>query len=472
MHLSLATVNRMALAFIGTLVALLFTASTGNLYYRITMAVLVTMTMLVALYPFVRNEGEIWSKTVSRPIGVWALTVFIYWVYGSAATLYTDNAIYWATNRDQVVLGQLYFVLGGIALLVGYFALGKGGRQRAKDEGGYVWASWQVAIVLAGLRLGSAAFSFSLVADIKSTRIDEQVLILLESLLSATGWVAVWDSGRAKWLRAAAGGLIIEGLLRTMTAGSRYALFATLVVGVVAAVRLGRASIGKRHLLLLGGLLVGGVLITQASRDMYGYSKTWEPDTKRNEVIEKAVATLADSAFRNAGPVENLFVSVTSYRLAPVDMLAHIIDVLNRPGATFMWGESIYTGLKSVLLPYFLFPDKGSLTSSKEWFHGRVAVYLDTHTNAVQEFYTNFGLGGIIVGMLFLGYVWRILERMTLERCERSTAASAAYMVLVGSILGAEREMHTYLFSMLRTILILAVISLSLSFFRVRRKEV
>jgi hypothetical protein len=101
-------------------------------------------------------------------------------------------------------------------------------------------------------------------------------------------------------------------------------------------------------------------------------------------------------------------------RSANLDLLA---DVIRRtPHEIPYWGGATYLSLVGSFVPRFLWPDKPTKELGQEFGHRYGYVGSRDSRTAINlpilvEFFVNFGLPGIMVGMALVGVVYRLVER-------------------------------------------------------------
>lgn len=456
---------------VATFLLLAATATQGGLAMTLLLAVVIALTAVTLAAPLVILRREAWLRVLARPIGAWAIVSTIYWVVGSSLVLFTSTAIFHTHDEKMLPLAQLYFLLGAWATVIGYF-LGRPLRtQTAFSSVPYArWTTLQVAAVLAGMK----AVTFLLRGDAGAGdlgRVDEQVVIVAGAIVTSLSLVVLFDSAYARWCRLLALVLFGDVILRAATSGSRFAVIglALSVMAVFVLTQSAKPRIWK--LVLLGALVAAGVLLSQASRDLLDYAVYRERGASAGDALGKVLRALGDEQVRSDA-VSNLARTTLSERLAPVDTLAWAIETMEGPRGAFMQGESMLSGFVRVAVPYFLFPEKPGWTPAEGWLSELAGYSGDTHSNATQEFYVNFGLLGILAGLFLVGMIWALLERWLLSPRSRTTGRLAAYVILYGSILTAEREMADYLFATLRLILLVVAIDVALTSYNRRTRGV
>jgi|GEM_PF-2657391 len=430
-------------------------------------AVIILATLGIALLPYRLLRVDPWYKTLTRPIGIWSLSVMLYWVWGSAIGLLTHEAL----NRPNAdlrfaILAQLYFLLGACCLIIGYFSWQRSQASRGCHKAGYRWTSRQVVVLF--LVLSTATLSYMpstnyLAADAEA--INAQIYYISNNILICVAWVVLFEKGRPRLLVFLALVLLLIGAFLSITRGSRSASLFYYAPGFILAVRMAGMVPQRKYLMFGGVLLLASLAVAQTVRTTYGVgSFRKHAETEGSEFIKSISSSLFDEKVISSG-VDDLLNTLSTSRLAAVDNLAESIELAETSASwQFLWGQSMWTGFMSTLLPRFVYPEKGPINTAEDHFNAMRGIYYDsktnadTLTNAPLEFYVNFGVIGVLFGMFFLGIIWRWLERLFVESKSRSTALWVCYLILCQSILVAEQEMHLYLFAMLRAVLIVLLL--------------
>ena len=104
----------------------------------------------------------------------------------------------------------------------------------------------------------------------------------------------------------------------------------------------------------------------------------------------------------------------TTGRSANLDLLA---DVIRRtPSEIPYWGGTTYLSLVGAFVPRFLWPDKPTKELGQAFGHRYGYVGVNNTGTAINlpilvEFYLNFGVIGVVMGMAVVGLIYRLVER-------------------------------------------------------------
>lgn len=423
----------------------------GDFFFQLVMSLLVSITFFLAAFPIYRLKHEELQRVLVRPIGVWSITVLLYWVWGSSLTLFTHKVLFFTRDHYSLLIAQIIYIFGGSALIAGYFYR-KIYSQSVTGTTQYIsrWTTLQVAVIFIVLRLALSYFKQP-TGIVDPDRVDQQVYIFLSMILGPLALVIFFDKFYPSWLRLLVSLSIVENAINALFSGSRFAVIGFFLSFIVAATIVGKYYFKPKHLFSIGLVILIGIIVSQMSRDLYGYSHARTEPIGLSSMINGIIDGLLNPAQRESS-TNFLSHSATSERLGPVDTLALATEVVDVSSGNYMLGQSIYTGLTRVFLPYFLFPSKPAYHSAESWLSNLIGYTGDTHSNATTELYINFGVLGVILGMFVLGNIWRWTESFLLSENNLSTHKYIAYLIFVSSIFTAEREMADYLFVTLRTI--------------------
>lgn len=102
-------------------------------------------------------------------------------------------------------------------------------------------------------------------------------------------------------------------------------------------------------------------------------------------------------------------------RSANLDLLADVI--IRTPREIPYWGGETYLSLVGAFVPRVLWPDKPTKELGQAFGHRYGYIGADDSGTALNlpvlvEFYANFGIAGVIVGMCLVGFIYYVLQRM------------------------------------------------------------
>lgn len=129
-------------------------------------------------------------------------------------------------------------------------------------------------------------------------------------------------------------------------------------------------------------------------------------------------------------------------RSATLDLLA---DVMRRtPSEVPYWGGRTYYTLLGSFVPRFLWPDKPTKTLGNQFGHrygyiGTHDMWTEVNVPYLLEFYANFGVMGVIIGMFIAGAIVRILD-VLLNRPKSSIFRATAALVIIQPIFLIESD--------------------------------
>jgi hypothetical protein len=121
-------------------------------------------------------------------------------------------------------------------------------------------------------------------------------------------------------------------------------------------------------------------------------------------------------------------------RSANLDLLADVI--IRTPREIPYWGGETYLSLVGSFVPRVLWPDKPTKELGQAFGHryGYIGAS-DTNTALnlpiLVEFYANFGIFGVICGMLLVGFIYYVLERTVNNAGQDSLHSLAGVVILI-----------------------------------------
>lgn len=207
---------------------------------------------------------------------------------------------------------------------------------------------------------------------------------------------------------------VVSFLVLAIASGSvAVAAFYGTIIVVAAWIGRGRLSI-----FWISGILFGAVLIislrgvTDQYRRMVWYQDQGGGIAARTEIffglLQQRIA--ADGV---DGAVAQGF-ETTAGRSANLDLLA---DVIRRtPQEVPYWGGETYLSLVGAFVPRFLWPNKPTKELGQAFGHRYGYVGVNDTGTAVNlpilvEFYLNFGVLGVAIGMALVGLIYQLVER-------------------------------------------------------------
>lgn len=175
---------------------------------------------------------------------------------------------------------------------------------------------------------------------------------------------------------------------------------------------------GRLSAIWLVGILVGGVVIVSLRgvsdqyRKIVWYQEQGGGIMQRTqlffELLQQRITTDGVD-----GAITQGF-ETTAGRSANLDLLA---DVIRRtPDEIPYWGGTTYLSLVGAFVPRFLWPDKPTKELGQAFGHRYGYVGVNDTGTAVNlpilvEFYLNFGMIGVVIGMAVVGLIYRLVER-------------------------------------------------------------
>jgi hypothetical protein len=137
---------------------------------------------------------------------------------------------------------------------------------------------------------------------------------------------------------------------------------------------------------------------------------------------EGVVPTIADGA------------SATFERSADMDLFADIVR--RTPFEVPYWNGYTYASLVGSFVPRVLWPNKPTKEIGQAFGHRYSYLYYTNTTTAINlpffvEFYVNYGVIGIVLGMIVVGFIYRILDELINDRRQDLLTSLVGVIVLV-----------------------------------------
>jgi len=212
---------------------------------------------------------------------------------------------------------------------------------------------------------------------------------------------------------------------------------------VVVAAWIGRGRLG---LLWIAGIAFGAVLIISLRGVTDQYRKMVWYQNEGADAIEGPRMFFGLLQQRIAsdgvqGTVEKGF-ATSAGRSANLDLLA---DVIRRtPDDVPYWGGENYLSLVGAFVPRFLWPDKPTKELGQAFGHRYGYLGANDSKTAINlpilvEFYVNFGMLGIALGMFIVGIIYRLVEH-AVNRPGQDDIYSIAGIVLMIPLTNIESD--------------------------------
>ena len=234
--------------------------------------------------------------------------------------------------------------------------------------------------------------------------------------------------------------LILFGVGATVTVGGM------LGAGSIAPVVQLTAIIG--YALWLSGVrirarwIVTAVLVMAFAMSARGVAidfrtKTWISQLKLSPTDRaKLMLTLISRKVDNDGVVATLTsgANATFERSADMDLFA---DVVRRtPSEVPYWNSHTYTSLVGSFVPRMLWPNKPTKEIGQAFGHRYSYLYYTNLTTSINmpflvEFYANFGIIGVLIGMGIVGIIYRVLDELINDPEQDLLASLIGVIVLV-----------------------------------------
>ena len=129
-------------------------------------------------------------------------------------------------------------------------------------------------------------------------------------------------------------------------------------------------------------------------------------------------------------------------RSANLDLLADVI--IRTPNEVPYWGGQTYLSLVGAFVPRVLWPDKPTKELGQAFGHRYGYIGVEDSGTALNlpflvEFYANFGIAGVILGMFLVGFIYYILQR-TVNSPGQDTLHSLVGVVILIPLINIESD--------------------------------
>ena len=350
-------------------------------------------------------------------------------------------------ERYNLPLTLIYVMIGYAALSAGFFLpFGKriGGAIAAKLPEAQ-WEPKKVvkpAMLLFALGLFNSVIGFAIgligYQSVEEIGVFDGLLFLLILFWyqgSFMMWLSVFRMKKVgQFELAAIGGLLLIALSRSALEGNRGGLMQIFILVAFAFVLSGRV-INFKHKLSAGLLIVFVVVVGMI------YGTTFRNIRQTNEKVsfDEYAGTVSDTFERigeqNSGNVLVSGLSSLAERIEGVSSLAVVVSNYEKLAPyeeSYGFDNNIYKDSINFLVPRFLWADKPLATDPASYGE----LYFNFRNNSfaitpMGDLLRNFGPVGIPLGMLFLGFVLRIIYAALIEGLPFSIwRATLFYMIL------------------------------------------
>ena len=129
-------------------------------------------------------------------------------------------------------------------------------------------------------------------------------------------------------------------------------------------------------------------------------------------------------------------------RSANLDVLADVI--IRTPNEIPYWGGETYLSLVGSFVPRVLWPDKPTKELGQAFGHRYGYIGADDSGTSLNlpylvEFYANFGIAGVIIGMCLVGFIYYVLQR-TVNSPGQDTLHSLVGVVILVPLINIESD--------------------------------
>lgn len=352
-------------------------------------------------------------------------------------------------EQYDLPLTLIYVMLGYGGLSLG-FALPFGrriGEMIAPRLPKLLWTADDVirpGLVLLGLGLFNTAFAFS-VGLLGFQRVDEigafdgVIFLLTFFWLQATFllWLGIFRAPSFSTLHyVVMAALLLTSLLKAAFQGNRGSLIQIFILVTFAFVASGR-KIQIKHKIRGGALLILALLFGMIYGTTFRTIKTTTERVSMDEYMTSVVATFEKISEEDIGESLGTGFLALAERLENVSQLAVVVsnhESLAAYEAGYGLDNNIWKDSVAFLVPRILWPDKPVATDPYKYGE----LYFNFGENSftltpMGDLLRNFGGIGVPLGMIFLGFVIRVVYASLVENQEFSFwRVTLFYMLLTG----------------------------------------
>ncbi|HKQ63015.1 MAG TPA: hypothetical protein VJS92_17115 [Candidatus Polarisedimenticolaceae bacterium] len=346
-----------------------------------------------------------------EPVHVLGLIFFVYLGLGAVWVVQNPEAVAYDRNIvPYIPQAALYGLLGYLALLGGYTMVG---RRAGKPRPGLVPRS-QLFVAVPGL-LGLAGSFLSALWE-HAVQVDANLPTAIASIAQMGmffmfAWALAWllfFSGKAtratKWMLF---GVLLPG---SIVLAFRELNDKSLSINLILAPMLARAYCQRR--IPWRGVLAFLLVMVFVIFPIYNTFRNSDPHASHSE---RLTATYRDIQQWNSRNYMQASFQAFQARVAMINSLAATIRDVGR-WVPYANGETLFEPILTYLIPRLIWPDKPLFRMGRDFGETfRLVAVEDRKTNievtVEGELYWNFGLGGIVVGMLVWGCAMRLLYR-------------------------------------------------------------
>jgi hypothetical protein len=403
------------------------------------------------------NDWRHGKLDVFEPIHVVGLVYFLYFGLGALWVVGNPELAYDAYLPDHVPRAALYVLLGYLGLLFGYYGLWGGRRAVQRDEpvGSTVLLLWVPAVL--GL-VGSLAaiihhdrmlYGMSLSVITSSLSQFSPLFLFAWALI----WLLFW-SGRLHFRQQLLWALFVPGVLVTLfkTFSNKTVIMFMCVIPIIALWYV-RKRIPWKSLTLLMGLLI---FVVFPLYNTYRVTDIRAEHTKRMELTYQLLQDWDREEYvkRSWGTFKARVTMISSVAVVVRDTPRWV---------PFAKGETVFLPTLTYFIPRVIWPDKPIQAGGREFaVKFRITNDQDRSTfiacTVPGEMYWNFGLAGVLLGMMLFGVLMRWVYRRYGESQAVDPQRRALYIVMLLTFLQFDGGVANSLVTMVRTILAVEIL--------------
>lgn len=440
--------------FLSGLIFLILTTDNFEFLNRPYMVPWVALAGIVFIVPsvylFYKNKFKIY-----HPLVFPALFYFLpsFFVGAIILTLGLNEPYFMTFVQDQeynLPLTMVVVIIGFISLTAGFFIPFAGAIGRGINKYLPNWKWEDEYVILPGVFLLVLGFFNNIlgffVGVIGFQRIEETTrydgLVFLSTLLWIQGsfmlWVAIFRRNKADFKAfAVVSLLVITSLIKAIFAGNRGSLLQVFIIVLLSYVFAGKIIKAKQAAVLATGLVVVvvvGMIYGTTFRQVKG-SEEQIASSKYVDDISKTFDSLGD---RDMSKILEQSFRHLSERLEAVSSLAVVVsnyEQLKPYEESYGIDNNIYKDTVTFIVPRIIWKDKPVASEPRRY----AELYFDYGENSftitpMGDLLRNFGMIGIPIGMLLLGFIVRIIYSALVENQPFSYWRSVLYFMIIPTI--------------------------------------
>ena len=420
--------------------------------------VAMSLAFLVAFIAYMRLRPDILPKDILEIIVPVSILHVLYFGIGSLYAVFAPESIVESSLMPFLPAAQALALLGFLCFLGGYAFFFRNA-VRASVCG--LEPTHALAYVLPAMlgAAGQSAHRFQVERMLGGLGISPAISLLQQfGVFFYFGWFLAWYqlwSGRLPWRRA-------PFVLGPLAFGAFLILFSTFGGKTTAFVILAMPALAYyevRRRLPIRWIVVVALLAVFVIFPIYNTFRFQNASLETSRRVEMAVDTA-----RTWNSDQYLDASVYSFlkRLTILTSVAAIVSDTGR-WVDYRYGETLILAPIGLFIPRFLWPEKPNISIGREFgavFRLTSAMDIETEVapSMVGDFYWNYSVPGVIIGMLLLGMGYRWYFQKFGVGTDYAPIGKGIYIALMPNALMVEANVAIVIAGLIKAGLILAAL--------------